>query len=301
MFSPSLLIEDYCISDHFVLTVPLPFSKPKPVANTVNSRNIKTIDMSYFKSSLTDSLNDIKNSITSFSLFNCVKAVLDKFAPIKTRLTTVRPAAPWINIFVKAQKQARRKAERLFKKTGLTVHKEIFKFYKNKTTKVIIAEKKKYITKQIASSNNTKQLYSIFGKLTGKQSDLILPSDTPIKCLPDKFNNFFIDKISKIRSTLDSYCDLPCEHAEFTGDMLCSLNSVSTEDVKIIISNSKKIFCELDLLPEIMFFDCIDILLPSMTNIFNQALSTGIFPSDFKESIVIPLLKKPSLALIPMF
>ena len=151
VYRPSLLVEDNCISDHFVLTVPLPFSKPKPVANTVNSRNIKSIDMSSFKSSLTDSLNNIKNSITSFSLFNCVKAVLDKFAPIKTRLTTVRPAAPWINIFVKAQKQARRKAERLFKKTGLTVHKEIFKFYKNKTTKVINTEKKKYITKHIAS------------------------------------------------------------------------------------------------------------------------------------------------------
>ena len=178
------------------MTSPLPFSKPKPVVNTVNSRNIKAIDMSSFKSSLTESLCSIKDSITSFSLSECVKTVLDKFAPIKTRQITVRPAAPWINIFVKEQKQARRKAERVFKKTGLTIHKEIFKYHKNKTTKVIENEKKKYIAEKIASSNNSKQLYSIFGKLTGKQSELILPSDTPMPCLPDKFNNFFIDKIS---------------------------------------------------------------------------------------------------------
>ena len=57
----------------------------------------------------------------------------------------------------------------------------------------------------------------------------------------------------------------------------------------------KKSFCELDLLPEVLFFDCIDILLPCITDIFNQALLTGIFPSDFKASVVIPLLKKPSL------
>ena len=240
--SPSLF-DDICISDHFILTVPLPFSKPKPVANTVNSRNIKAIDMLSFKSSLTESLNSIKNSITSFSLSECVKTVLDKFAPIKTRQITVRPAAPWINIFVKTQKQARRKAERLFKKTGLTIHKEIFKYHKNKTTQVINAEKKKYITEKIASSNNSKQLYSIFAKLTGKQCELILPSDTPIQYLPDKFNNFFIEKISKIRSALDAFSDLSlCEHTEFTGDVLCSLNLVSPDDVTKIISNSKKKF-----------------------------------------------------------
>ena len=132
--------------------------------------------------------------------------------------------------------------------------------------------------------------------MTGKQSELILPSDTPMPCLPDKFNNFYIDKISKIRSALDAFSDFSsCEHTVFTGDELCSLQSVSTDDVTKIISNSKKSFCELDLLPEVLFFDCIDIVLPSITTIFNQALSTGIFPSDFKESIVIPLLKKPSL------
>ena len=66
------------------------------------------------------SLNAIKETITSYSLTECVTNVLDKFAPIKSRVVTIRPAAPWINLVVKASKQARRKAERMFKKTGLT-------------------------------------------------------------------------------------------------------------------------------------------------------------------------------------
>ena len=37
-----------------------------------------------------------------------------------------------------------------------------------------------------------------------KQSDLVLPTDTPLEILPNRLNDFFINKISKIRSVLDS-------------------------------------------------------------------------------------------------
>ena len=70
-------------------------------------------------------------------------------------------------------------------------------------------------TLKISSTNNSKQLYSVFGKLTGKQTSLILPSDTPSQYLPDKFNSFFIDKISKIRTQLDS---VTCLYSHFDTD-----------------------------------------------------------------------------------
>ena len=40
---------------------------------------------------------------------------------------------------------------------------------------------------------------------------------------------------------------------------------------------------------------CIDTLLPFMTSIFNDSLNAGIFPVDFKDSLVTPLIKKPGL------
>ena len=132
------------------------------------------------------------------------KKILDKFPPLKEKRISIRPEAPWLNLVVKAQKQIRRRAERLYKKTKLTVHREIFRFQKNKTIKVINDEKKKYINEKITQSNNSRNLYSFFNKLTGKQSSLVIPSDTPIQTLPGKFNNFFVDKISKIRNDLDS-------------------------------------------------------------------------------------------------
>ena len=121
--------------------------------------------------------------------------ILDKFATVKNSVVTIRPAAPWINLIVKSAKQARRKAERMFNKTGLTIHREIFKYCKNKTIKIINNEKSKYINEKISSSNSSKQLYSIFGNLTGKQNNLILPTDTPTQNTPNKFNSFFFDII----------------------------------------------------------------------------------------------------------
>ena len=151
-----------------------------------------------FKESLCESLSNIKESISSFSLSECVKKVLDKFAPIKSRLITVRPAAPWINIFVKAQKQARRKAERVFKKTGLAIHKEILKYHKNKTNKIISIEKKKYINDKLSSSKNSKELYSIFGKLTWKQNSLILPLTPLLNHCLTSLTHFSLIKFQKL-------------------------------------------------------------------------------------------------------
>jgi len=40
---------------------------------------------------------------------------------------------------------------------------------------------------------------------------------------------------------------------------------------------------------------CLPVLAQTITNIVNLSLSTGCFPSNFKQSVVTPLLKKPSL------
>src|SRR5664279_3240592 len=40
---------------------------------------------------------------------------------------------------------------------------------------------------------------------------------------------------------------------------------------------------------------CCHILAPVITDIVNLSLSTGVFPSQFKQAIITPLIKKPSL------
>ena len=53
--------------------------------------------------------------------------------------------------------------------------------------------------------------------------------------------------------------------------------------------------CELDPLPGFLFTQCLDKLLPYITDTINTSLSTGIVPNCFKSAIVRPLLKKSGL------
>ena len=53
--------------------------------------------------------------------------------------------------------------------------------------------------------------------------------------------------------------------------------------------------CELDPIPIPLFLECIDAILPTLTDVINNSLSTGVFPSIYKTAFVKPLLKKQTL------
>ena len=53
--------------------------------------------------------------------------------------------------------------------------------------------------------------------------------------------------------------------------------------------------CDLDPMPTSLLLDCLDIIFPSMTDIINDSLVSGVFPSFYKSAVVKPLLKKSTL------
>ena len=57
--------------------------------------------------------------------------------------------------------------------------------------------------------------------------------------------------------------------------------------------------CKVDALPTKLLKDCIDGILPTITNLVNISLWDGVFASGWKTSIIRPLLKKCNLDLIP--
>ena len=61
------------------------------------------------------------------------------------------------------------------------------------------------------------------------------------------------------------------------------------------ILNSAPKSCELDPIPSKLLIECIDSILPSLTDLFNSSLASGIFPQCFKSALVTPILKKKCL------
>src|SRR6218665_3174708 len=66
-------------------------------------------------------------------------------------------------------------------------------------------------------------------------------------------------------------------------------------EITTLIHASQNKQCDLDPIPTSLLKECADLLVPTITNIINLSLSTGTFPMQFKDLVVKPLLKKPSL------
>ena len=62
--------------------------------------------------------------------------------------------------------------------------------------------------------------------------------------------------------------------------------------VKECILNSAPKSCELDPIPSKLLVECLDSILPSLTDLFISSLVSGVFPQCFKSALVTPILKK---------
>ena len=81
-----------------------------------------------------------------------------------------------------------------------------------------------------------------------------------------------------------------------------SLNHVQEQiehDVYSTIMNMSSKSCMLDPLPTSIFKDLLPCILPKITNLVNKLLQTGGFLPEWKIATIHPLLKNPTLDLIP--
>ena len=74
-----------------------------------------------------------------------------------------------------------------------------------------------------------------------------------------------------------------------------SFSPISEAEVEKIILNSPTKSCLIDPLPTFLVKECLDLLLPARTKLINYSLSESLVPDGFKNAVVTPLIKKPSL------
>ena len=114
--------------------------------------------------------------------------------------------------------------------------------------------------------------------------------------LPNTFSSFFTSKIQKLRQKLDASPFQDCQpDPKFSGIPFESFSPVSQTDIEKVIKEMSLKSCELDPIPASVFTQCLPHLLPFITDIVNTSLTTGVFPTDLKQAIVRPLLKKHNL------
>jgi len=166
---------------------------------------------------------------------------------------------------------------------------------KDQLTNTIKSKKKSYVQDKITSADQSqKALFQCMNELLFKSNVNSLPTNIPPEDQPNKFCNFFLEKIEKIQSiftTTEDECvqnTTPCQH-------LLDFDLATPEEIKKIILKSPTKSCTLDPFPTFLLKDCLDEVAPLITAIVNASITSGRVPELFKKAVVTPLLKKSSL------
>ena len=152
------------------------------------------------------------------------------------------------------------------------------------------------------NSNNYRQIYNICNQLLGRTKESPLPPGFTNWELADRFNNYFIDKITKIRSVLlEKHSHLPSYvKVEATPNIttLSRFCNLSQQEVRKMILATPNKSCELDPIPTDLLKHILPCILELITDIVNLSLDDGMFPDTLEEALGKPLLKKANLDLI---
>ena len=158
--------------------------------------------------------------------------------------------------------------------------------------KLVHTAKCKFYTERIALASSRKELHQIANALSNRHPPQILPNIYPSADLPSIFSKHFTNKVEKLRA------NIAYEHVTSTlvigttAATFSSFKKASQLTVKECILNSAPKSCELDPIPSKLLIECLDCILPSLTDLYNSSLASGIFPQCFKSALLTPILKK---------
>ena len=290
------------LSDHKGLVCTLAVPRPPPRSRMVTSRNLKAVsqpdfrsDVKAFISTAGEDLSDVLLPDLVDTYDNGLRRILDKHAPFVSRCVRDRASAPWLTEKVRDARRIRRRAERRWRKRHLTVFREIFVKERANVNVCVMRAKQQYYCESIESGSSSKQLFSVMNELLGKPKSTPLPSNISRLDLPQRFCDYFAEKIKRLRDELDSVvCDSP-SFAVHNGVVLSRFEPVSEKEIYELILESPTKSCRLDPIPTSYVKLCIDELVPCITAIVNASITNGVFPKEFKHAIVTPLLKKAGL------
>ena len=170
--------------------------------------------------------------------------------------------------------------------------------YRSATDK---AKTEYYSAKVQECAGDQKKLFEIIQSLTKPLQQEQYPDSDSLKDLADAFGDFFIMKIQKIRTKLDSQNPEPITIPRVPvkeEDMFLSFQPLSEDDVRKLIKQSPNKQCSSDPIPTWLLKECLDSLLPVLTLLVNKSLQIGYFPEEWKNAAVKPLLKKLGLELV---
>ena len=241
------------------------------------------------------------------SFDNLVKTALDECAPFtsfKIRAKYKLGLTPECKRMM-AERDALRKN---LKKVSATERKAQMIKYKKLRNKVNSQTKKENVKAnedRVNKAKNENEIWKVVKDITNPKSESnwkLKENDEEITeegKVADVFNNFFVQKIAKLKENIDSrYVEDPLQRLKKKMEgrnLKFSLKQVTERKVlKVIKSMKQKRSAGRDGLSQENLILGSEILCIPLTRIINKSLEIGEFPEVWKEAAVTPILKKGS-------
>lgn len=288
------------ISDHRAIHWCAKAHRPLRPVKKVEFRKLKSIDFSSFCSDLlklpllTSPAGDCESALLQYN--NGLACVLDSHAPMVKRCFTVRPDNPWDNEEIHAARRKVRRLERRWKLTNLTIDKQIMHGELRNLHEMINLAKRSFLESQILEAGGKKtSLFKLVDSLLLVKPGLRLPTHDSLTELVEQFSHFFVSKINTIRENLDAAAGNWEPETRQPVVAFSSFSPVTVCEISSLILSCASKSSPLDPLPTFVLKKCLPSLAPSIANIINLSLSSGVFPQDMKLALITPLLKKHGL------
>ena len=230
-------------------------------------------------------------------LINCI----DKHSPLRTKKVG-KKKPPWITSQLKQSMRKRDSLKKKAKQTGDPLIWQQYKSSRNRTNNQIKRGKSQYFTDNLETNkNNLKSTWKLINELNSRNASNhktisnIKVGDETInspKDISETFNSHFTSVGENLASEIPPSSVEPDAYvvpAKTTFSV--KLPTLSAVYKKLKDINQRKA-AGLDKFPCKLLKIAAGIVAPSLTQIFNKIISTGIFPTDWKLAKVTPIFKK---------
>ena len=202
--------------DHYVVFFRVAYQSVAKTSRTQAYRKYTNINHTAFSCDINKELEGNPPGKTLQEKIQCynstLSSVLDTHAPVKHHKCLNKPKVPWFNDTIAKAICNCRKLERTWYKDKTNSEHFTAFYHQHRLVANLLdkAEHEFFLNSIVENTNKYRQIYTICNQLLGRTKESSLPPGFTNQELGDRFNNYFIDKIAKIRSVLlEKHSHLP--------------------------------------------------------------------------------------------